>query len=174
MTENAVGHAGWCGAGRCEVSLGGAHSSKPLVVEARGGSTARVAVRLWRYPGGQVWFELAVGDHGLGVRARTDLSLWQVGLLLEALTHARDEAADDLTVATRVPTLNACPHCSSPRPWRTPPPAPGTTSTSPAAPTPTAPGRAWTTTAPPPAGSPPSNSARPVSPNRTCGTPPRT
>ena len=90
-------HPAWCAPDRCEVGLGGAHSSTPAAIFDRNGS-AVVRVRVWQRPPTPdpmgmdrhqppVLVELVAGDTDSGRRCRADLTVPQT-MQLESLLGA--------------------------------------------------------------------------------------
>lgn len=88
-------HPGWCAPDRCEVGLGGAHSSTPAAIDYDRNGTAVVRARIWQRPPWDdpfamdrhqppVLVELTVGDVDSGHRCRADLTVPQT-MQLESL-----------------------------------------------------------------------------------------
>lgn len=97
-------HPEWCSPGRCEVGLGGAHSSEPRAVDFDPRGDAVVRVRIWRRPEpvGRAMrprppvtlVELVAGSADSGNRCRSDMTLKQARQLNALLTSTLLEAGD--------------------------------------------------------------------------------
>lgn len=87
MDKHPIPHPSWCHRPNCEVNLGRFHSSEVLTVvrDKRGGSTARLGLRLYQNPGHPIFVELVVGDHESAHRCRVDLSQRQAEALRSGL-----------------------------------------------------------------------------------------
>ena len=88
-------HPRWCAPARCEYPLGGAHTSRPVVIRSDATSDVRASVRVWEqretaYEPAIVYVELILGNHVSNERIRADLSLAQTRTLIDALRDALD------------------------------------------------------------------------------------
>ena len=88
-------HPRWCAPARCEYQLGGAHTSRPVVIRSDATSDVRASVRVWEqretaYEPAIVYVELILGNHASNERIRADLSLAQTRTLIDALRDALD------------------------------------------------------------------------------------
>jgi hypothetical protein len=88
-------HPRWCASARCEYALGGAHTSRPVVIRSDATSDVRASVRVWEqretaYEPAIVYVELILGNHVSNERIRADLSLAQTRKLIDALRDALD------------------------------------------------------------------------------------
>jgi hypothetical protein len=73
-------HPSWCAPGRCEIRLGGLHSSEPIVIKRDRGSCTHLMARLWGNLD-RIWVELFLGEHGEGPAATLTVSLDQAEAL---------------------------------------------------------------------------------------------
>lgn len=80
---NIITHPRWCRTARCEASLGGSHTSDPIIIGRDKTSPARVQLRLWQPPTAEsvARIEFEAGDHVTGQRGRIDLSLEQAQMV---------------------------------------------------------------------------------------------
>jgi hypothetical protein len=101
-------HPRWCAPARCEYALGGAHTSRPVVIRSDATSDARASVRVWEqretaYEPSIVYVELILGNHVSNERIRADLSLAQTRTLIDTLRDALagidDTGIDDSELA---------------------------------------------------------------------------
>lgn len=88
-------HPRWCAPARCEYALGGAHTSRPVVIGSDATSDARASVRVWEqretaHEPAIVYVELILGNHVSNERIRADLSPAQTRTLIDALRDALD------------------------------------------------------------------------------------
>ena len=88
-------HPRWCASARCEYALGGAHTSRPVVIRSDSTSDVRASIRVWEqretaYEPAIVYVELILGNHVSNERIRADLSLAQTRTLIDALRDALD------------------------------------------------------------------------------------
>jgi hypothetical protein len=80
-------HPQWCDPTRCEVGLGGAHSSNPATIDFDPSGPAFCRLRVWRRWPGPTYIELICGNIDNGQRTRCDLTIAQ-GMQLESLLAA--------------------------------------------------------------------------------------
>lgn len=78
-----ITHPDWCRLARCEATLGGSHTSDPIIISRDKISPARVQLRLWQPPTAEevARIEFEAGDHVTGQRGRIDLSLDQASMV---------------------------------------------------------------------------------------------
>jgi hypothetical protein len=86
-------HPQWCASARCEYVLGGAHTSRPVVIGSDDTSDVRASVRVWEqretaYEPATTYVELILGNHVSNERIRADLSPAQIRTLIDALRDA--------------------------------------------------------------------------------------
>ncbi len=94
---NGPAHPAWCAPDRCEVGLGGAHSSTPAAVDFDRNGSAVVRLRIWQRPDFRLdpmdrhtpepFVELVAGSTDTGHRCRADLTARHT-LQLESLLGA--------------------------------------------------------------------------------------